>query len=72
MTLLGLEDKLKFGVGAAAVTVTPTVVVWLRLPDVPVMVMFVGPPTVAELLAVRVKVLPLNDPVTPLGIPDTE
>jgi hypothetical protein len=69
-TLVGLADRLKLGAGAAAVTVTPTVAVWLRLPEVPVMVTVVGPPTVAVLLAASVRVLPLNDAVTPLGIPD--
>jgi hypothetical protein len=70
LTLLGLADKLKLGAGAAAVTVTPTVAVWLRLPDVPVIVTVVGPPTVAVLLAASVRVLPLKDAVTPLGVPD--
>jgi hypothetical protein len=67
-----LVDKLKSGAGAGAVTVTPTVVVWLKLPEVPVIVTVVGPPTVAVLLAVSVRVLPLNDAVTPLGNPDAE
>jgi hypothetical protein len=71
-TLLGTADRLKFGGTTAAVTVTPTVVVWLRLPDIPVMVAVVGPPVVAVLLAVRVRVLPENDDVTPLGKPDAE
>jgi hypothetical protein len=70
LTLLGLADKLKSGAGAAAVTVTPTVVVWLKLPEVPVMVTVVGPPTVAVPLAVRVRALPLNDAVTPVGSPE--
>ena len=71
-TLLGEADRLKLGAGAAAVTVTPTVVVWLKLPDVPVMVTVVGPPVVAVLLAVSVRVLPVKDAVTPLGKPDAE
>ena len=71
-TLLGTAERLKFGGCAAAVTVTPTVVVWLRLPDIPVIVTVVGPPVVAVLLAVSVSVLPENDAVTPLGKPDAE
>jgi hypothetical protein len=71
-TLLGDDDRLKFGGCTAAVTVTPTVVVWLRLPDIPVIVTVVGPPVVAVLLAVRVRALPENDAVTPLGKPDAE
>jgi len=39
------------------------------LPEVPVIVMF-ELPAVAEALAVRVRVLPLNAAVTPLGKPD--
>jgi hypothetical protein len=70
VTLLGEAERLKSGLTAAAVTVTPTVVVWLKLPDVPVMVTVVGPPTVAVLLAASVSVLPLNDAVTPLGVPE--
>lgn len=65
-----MADKLKSGAGAGAVTVTPTVVVWLKLPEVPVIVTVVGPPTVAVLLAVSVKVLPLKDAVTPVGNPE--
>jgi hypothetical protein len=72
LTLLGFADKLKSGAGAAAVTVTPTVAVWLKLPDVPVIVTVVGPPTVAVLLAVNVAVLPLKEAVTPLGKPEAE
>ena len=68
--LLGDADKLKLGLAAAAVTVTLTVAVWLRLPEVPVMVTVVGPPVVAVLLAVRVSVFAVNDAVTPLGKPD--
>jgi len=71
-TLLGDDDRLKFGGCAAAVTVTPTVVVWLNEPDVPVIVTVVGPPVVAVLLAVRVRVLPEEDAVTPLGKPAAE
>jgi hypothetical protein len=70
VTLLGEAERLKFGAGADAVTVTPTVVVWLRLPEVPVMVTVVGPPAAAVPLAVSVRVLPLKDAVTPLGVPD--
>lgn len=67
-----MVDRLKSGAGAGAVTVTPTVAVWLKLPDVPVMVTVVGPPTVAVLLAVSVRVFPLNEAVTPLGRPEAE
>jgi hypothetical protein len=71
-TLLGTADRLKFGGTTAAATVTPTVVVWLRLPDIPVMVTVVGPPVVAVLDAVSVSVLLENEAVTPLGRPDAE
>ena len=70
LTLLGDADRLKLGGTTAAVTVTPTVAVWLRLPEVPVTVTVVGPPVVAVLLAVRVSVFPVNDAVTPLGKPE--
>jgi hypothetical protein len=70
VTLLGEADRLKLGGTAAAVTVTPTVVVWLRLPEVPVMVTVVGPPVVAVLLAARVREFPVKDAVTPLGKPE--
>jgi hypothetical protein len=70
VTLLGEADRLKLGGTAAAVTVTLTVAVWLRLPDVPVMVTVVGPPVVAVLLAVRVREFPVKDAVTPLGKPE--
>jgi len=70
LTLLGDADRLKLGGTTAAVTVTPTVAVWLRLPEVPVTVTVVGPPVVAVPLAVRVSVFPVNDAVTPLGKPD--
>jgi hypothetical protein len=65
---------LKFGEDAAF-TVSETVVVAVRLPDVPVMVT-VAVPVVAVLLAVRVSVLVdvvgfvPNAAVTPLGKPD--
>ena len=58
-------------------TVSVSVVVWVRLPDVPVMVTVAGP-TVAVLEAVRVNVLlvvalaGLKDAVTPAGRPDAE
>lgn len=72
VTLLGEADRLKLGVTAAAVTLTPTVAVWVKEPDIPVIVTVVGPPVVAVLLAVSVRVLPENDAVTPLGKPDAE
>jgi hypothetical protein len=55
------------------VTVRLTVAVCVRLPEVPVTVTAVGPPVVAELLAVRVRMLVvdvlvgLNAAVTPVG-----
>jgi hypothetical protein len=57
----------------AAVTVRLRVVVCVKAPDVPWMVTVVGPPVVAEAVAVSVRVLVvavgfgLNDAVTPLG-----
>ncbi len=70
VTLLGDAERLKSGAVVVPVTVTLTVVVWLNVPEVPVIVTGVAPPAVAVLLAVSVKVLPLNDAVTPLGIPE--
>jgi hypothetical protein len=67
---VGAADKVKLG---CAVTVRLTVVVWVKLPEVPVMVTVVGPPTVAVGLAVKVNTLDvvvldgLNDEVTPAG-----
>jgi len=72
VTLEGEAASEKFG---EAFTVMLTVAVWLRLPDVPVMVT-VAAPTVAVALAVSVSVLVvvaglvLNAAVTPLGRPD--
>ena len=70
VTLLGDEERLKSGAVVVPVTVTPTVVVWLKLPDVPVIVTVVGPPVVAVVLAASVRVFPLKDAVTPLGVPE--
>jgi hypothetical protein len=70
VTLLGEADRLKLGGTAAAVTVTLTVAVWLRLPDVPVMVTVSGPPLVSLLRSVRVREFPVKDAVTPLGKPE--
>ncbi len=73
VTLPGEEDKLKFGV-AAAFTVSETLVVCVRLPDVPVIVT-VTVPVAAVLLAVSVKTLEVvagfvaNAAVTPEGKP---
>jgi len=70
----GAADNVKFG---AAFTVRVTVVVWLKLPDVPVIVT-VAVPVVAVPLAVSVSVLVpvvlvgLKDAVTPLGNPDAD
>jgi len=74
VTLLGEAESVKFGVGRGF-TVRERVVVFVKLPDVPVMVT-VTVPVVAVLLAVSVKVLVvvagfgLNDAVTPLGRPE--
>jgi hypothetical protein len=71
---VGEAAMVKFGL-AAAVTVSETVVVAVRLPDVPVMVT-VAVPVVAVELAVRLSVLVLvvgfvlNEAVTPLGKPE--
>jgi hypothetical protein len=67
---VGAADRVKFG---CAVTVRLTVVLAVNVPEVPVMVTVVGPPTVAVGLAVSVKTLDvvvlvgLNDAVTPAG-----
>jgi len=74
--LLGEADSVKFGVGTGF-TVRETVVVLVRLPEVPVMVT-VTVPVVAVLLAVSVKMLVavvgfgLKDAVTPLGKPEAD
>jgi hypothetical protein len=71
---LGDAETLKFG-DDAALTVSATVVVAVKLPDVPVIVT-VAVPVVAVLLAVSVSVLVevvglvLNAAVTPLGKPE--
>lgn len=59
----------------AAVTVRLITAVWLKLPDLPVMVT-VASPGAAEAAAVRVRIAlagvapPLNEPVTPVGRPE--
>ena len=74
--LLGEAEIAKFGAGTKF-TVRETAVVFVKLPDVPVMVT-VAVPVVAVLLAVSVSVLVLavllglNDAVTPLGSPDAD
>ena len=74
VTEAGDALRLKFG-DDVAFTVSETVVVAVKLPDVPVMVT-VSVPVVAVLLAVRVSVLvevvgfALKVAVTPLGTPD--
>ena len=71
-TLAGFADNVKLG---PAATVSVTVVVAVKLPEVPVMVT-VAVPTVAVALAVSVITLlvvddaGLNAAVTPLGRPD--
>src|SRR5215471_7461818 len=63
--------------GAAAFTVRLTVAVWLRPPDIPVIVIVLVP-VVAVLLAANVRLLVLavgfvpNVAVTPLGIVDVD
>jgi hypothetical protein len=75
--VLGEADREKLGTGAA-VTLRLTVVVLVKLPEVPVMVT-VAVPVAAVLLAVSVKVLELgvlvelaglNEAVTPAGKPE--
>ena len=74
LRLAGDADRLKFG---AVVTVSVSVVVLVKLPEVPERVT-VNVPVVAVLVAVNVKVLVvltgfvLNDAVTPLGRPDAD
>ena len=74
--LFGEAEIAKFGNGTRF-TVRETVVVFVKLPDVPVMVT-VAVPVVAVLLAVSVSVLVLavvlglNDAVTPFGSPDAD
>jgi len=72
-----LNAKAKFTAVLLNVTVRLTVVVWVRLPEVPVMVT-VDVPVAAVLLAVSVNVLVpvvlegLKDAVTPLGSPEAD
>jgi hypothetical protein len=74
LRLLGDTERLNVG---TAVTVTERDVVWVKLPDVPVMVT-VAVPALAVLLAVSVRMqdvvavagFGLNAAVTPLGSPD--
>jgi hypothetical protein len=67
--LLGEADRLKSG-AATALTLSVIAVVWLRLPEVPVMVT-VEVPAAAVLLAESVSTpLVLNDAVTPVGSPE--
>ena len=72
LTLFGDADRLKSG---AAFTVRLTVVVWVRLPEVPVIVTVLVP-VAAVVLAVKVRELVLvveageKAAVTPLGRPD--
>ena len=72
--LLGDTDRVKFGGGF---TLRVTVAVFVKLPEIPVMVTM-AVPVLAVPLAVSVKVLVavagfgLNVAVTPLGRPDTD
>ncbi len=76
MRLVGETEMVKFG-GFTEFTVSEIVVVWVRAPDVPVIVI-VDVPTVAVPLAVSVKVLVpvvlagLNVAVTPAGRPEAD
>ncbi len=76
LRLLGDAEIVKFATGTGF-TVRETVVVFVKLPDVPVMVT-VTVPVAAVLLAVSVNVLVLvvllglNNAVTPLGRPDAD
>lgn len=77
LRLVGETEIVKSGAGALEVTVRLIVVVWVRAPDVPVMVT-VDVPTVAVLLAVKVRVLlpvvlvGLKVAVTPAGRPEAD
>ena len=70
LTLLGAAESVKF---AGGVTVRLTVVVWVIVPDLPVMMTVVGPPVVAEAVAVSfntlvvVVLVGVNEAVTPVG-----
>src|SRR5467141_793626 len=72
--LLGEVESVKFGVGRGF-TVSEIVAVFVKLPEVPLM-LTVAAPVEAVLLAVSVKVLVaaagfgLNDAITPLGRPE--
>ena len=74
--LLGEAESAKFATGAGF-TVRESEVVFVKLPEAPVIVT-VTVPVVAALLAIRVKVLVLavllglNDAVTPLGSPEAD
>jgi hypothetical protein len=76
LKLLGEAEREKLGAGAA-VTVRLIVVVFVKLPEDPVIVT-VAEPVVAVLLVVSVKVLVLvvlvglNEAVTPLGKPEAD
>ena len=76
VTVLGAAVREKLAT-AAAVTVRDTVVVLVKLPDVPVIVT-VAVPVVAVLLAASVNTLVLlagfveNEAVTPVGSPDAD
>jgi hypothetical protein len=71
--LFGEAERVKFG-GGTALTVSETVVVFVKLPEIPVMVTVAGP-AAAVLVAVSVNVLVLvaglglKDAVTPIGKP---
>lgn len=74
--LLGEAESVKSGVGIG-LTVSKTVVLFLKLPEIPVIVTVVVP-VLAVLLAVSVKLLApvvgfgLNDAATPFGKPEAD
>lgn len=69
LILLGEALMLKSGV-VAGLMVRATVVVWLRLPDVPVMVTVEVPAATVLLAESVITPLVLNDAVTPAGRPE--
>src|SRR5207248_773972 len=75
LTLLGLAEIVKFGLGT--VTVSCTVVVWVTDPSVPVTVSVLAPADALPAVTVRVALLPavtdvgVTEALAPLGVPDT-
>src|SRR5205823_6639794 len=75
LTLLGLAEIVKFGLGA--VTVSCTVVVWVTDPSVPVTASVQAPAAALPAFTVSVALLPaltdvgVTEALAPLGVPDT-